>query len=72
MKAIELPLYEQINLRTSGHIQHATTELKNGEEVIVDMVGICNVKSDIRGLVELRVVKRLWVRDEKGELMKIE
>ena len=72
MKVIELPLSEQINLRTSGHIQHATTELKDGEEVMVDMIGICNVKSDIKGLVELRVVKRLWVRDEKGELMRIE
>lgn len=71
MKTLKLSLTEGINLRSIGHIQHSTTEpFENGEKVLVDKVGICEVRSDIIGLIEIKVMERQWVYDRKGELVK--
>ena len=72
MKTLKLSLTKEINLRSIGHIQHSTTEsFDNGEKVLVDMVGVCKVKCSIIGLIELKVIERLWIRDKKEELVKI-
>ena len=71
MKTLKLSLTEEINLRTIGHIQHSTTEpFENGEKVVVDKVGICAVKTNIIGLIEIKVVERQWIYNRKGELVR--
>jgi len=72
MKELKLSLTERINLRTSNHIQYATTEhFENGEKVVIKKVGICTVKtSGIRGLITLKITQKQWMYSKEGELIK--
>ena len=73
MKTLELTSVERINLRTSEHIQFATTEhLKDQEKVMINKVGICIVKTGgIKGLVKLKIVQKQWMYSKEGDLIKM-
>ena len=70
MKSLELPLTERINLRTSEHIQFATTEhLEDNEIIIVQKVGLCRVSARIKGLVKLTITQKQWMHTRDGILI---
>jgi len=71
MKTLKLTLTERINLRTSGHIQYATTEcLKDGEKVMIDEVGLCKAMLIVTGLFKLSIVQKQWMHTKDGTLIK--
>lgn len=72
MKELKLTRTEEINLRSHHSIQYATTEhLENKERVMIDKIGICEVKTGgIKGLVTLKIVQKQWMYTRDGKLIK--
>jgi len=72
MKELKLSLTDRINLRTSEHIQYSTTEhLTDGEQVLVDKVGLCEAMPIVTGLFKLTITQNQWMHTKEGGLVKI-